>query len=292
MSRILPPTPRTRRSRTSLASGKKSAFFPAPSLVRSANAPPSGKINSIDVTSEGETKSATVNFEKETAARTALLLNHTKLGTNEISVTGGSSSDDAHPDDSTTDRSPDAGLTQEEKPRARVLAEILAHGYLVADTGLETAIQLDEKHGVTNKFVNTVKQLDERTHATDKAKAADASYGLTARANSLLTGLASYFEKATQSPTGKKLVDFYTTSSKQVQDIHAEARRLADLKKAEHGGNAYAASGLDKVFGRFTGGAAKSNEEVPGGAPAHAAAVESETKPTAPAGTGESKVIH
>ncbi|KAK4195757.1 hypothetical protein QBC40DRAFT_288591 [Triangularia verruculosa] len=252
-----------------------------------------GKINSIDVTSEGETKSATVNFEKETAARTALLLNHTKLGTNEISVTGGSSSDDdaAH-DSSATDRSPDAGLTQEEKPRARVLAEILAHGYLVADTGLETAIQLDEKHGVTTKFINTVKQLDERTHATDKAKAADASYGLTARANSLLTGLTSYFEKAAQNPTGKKLVDFYTTSSKQVQDIHAEARRLADLKKAEHGGNAYAASGLDKVFGRFTGGAAKSNEEVPGAAPANAAAVESETKPTAPAGTGESKVIH
>ncbi|KAK0704104.1 hypothetical protein B0T21DRAFT_299441 [Apiosordaria backusii] len=250
-----------------------------------------GKINSIDVTSEGETKSATVNFEKETAARTALLLNHTKLGTNEISVTGGSSDDEDHPD-APTDRSPDAGLTQEEKPRARVLAEILAHGYVVADVGLEKAIQLDEKHGVTNKFVNTVKQLDERTHATDKAKAADASYGLTARANSLLTGLTSYFEKATQSPTGKKLVDFYTTSSKQVQDIHAEARRLADLKKAEHGGDAYAASGLDKVFGRFTGGAAKPNEEVPGGAPANAAAVESETKPTAPAGTGESKVIH
>jgi len=256
-----------------------------------------GKINSIDVTTEGATKSATVNFEKQSAARTALLLNHTKLGTSEISVTGGSDSDDAQDESTSTDRSPDAGLTQEEKPRARVLAEVLAHGYVVADAGLEKAIQLDEKHGVTSKFVNTVKQLDERTHASDKAKAADASYGLTARASSLLTGLASYFEKATQNPTGKKLVDFYTSTTKQVQDIHAEARRLADLKKEEHGGNAYAASGMDKILGRFTSGAAsgqqaKSNEEVPGGAPSNAAATESQTKPTAGTGLGDSKVIH
>ncbi|KAG4218903.1 hypothetical protein PC116_g32617, partial [Phytophthora cactorum] len=50
--------------------------------------------------------------------------------------------------------------------------------------------------------------------------------------------------------TGKKLVSFYTQSQRQVQDIHAEARRLADLKKEEHGGSAYKASGLERVFGK------------------------------------------
>merc|ERR1711964_904262 len=74
-----------------------------------------------------------------------------------------------------------------------------------------------------------------RYHATDKAKSVDQSYGVTQKANNLLTGLTSYFEKAAGTPTGQKLVNFYTQSSKQVQDIHAEARRLADLKKQDSG---------------------------------------------------------
>ena len=42
--------------------------------------------------------------------------------------------------------------------------------------------------------------------------------------------MTSYFEKALGTPTGQKLAAFYTQSDKQVRDIHAEARRLADLK--------------------------------------------------------------
>ncbi|KAK3984470.1 hypothetical protein QBC44DRAFT_252778 [Cladorrhinum sp. PSN332] len=261
-----------------------------------------GKITSIDVSTDSSTnsKTATVTFEKETAARTALLLNHTKLGENEISVTGSSEGASTPTEEDIPRSSNDTTLTQEEKPRARILAEILAHGYLVADTGLQTALSLDEKHGVTTKFVNTVKQLDERTHASDKARAADQSYGLTARANSLLTGLGSYFEKATQNPTGKKLVDFYTTSSRQVQDIHEEAKRLAELKKAESGGSSYVASGLDKVLGRFgvkgpdaagAEGSKKSNEEVPGAAPAGVVGEENKTGPTKGSGQEKPEVI-
>lgn len=262
-----------------------------------------GKINSLDVTTEGETKSATVTFATETAARTAHLLNNTKLGANSLTVTGGTSLDDEDkPHDPTTERSPDQGLSQEEKPRTRILAELLANGYMIAEHGLQAAIALDEKHHVSTKFVNTVKQLDERTHASDKARAADQSYGITARANSLLTGISSYFEKAAETPTGKKFVDFYTTSQKQVQDIHNEAKRLADLKKQEGTGpSSYipssVSSGLNRVFGSFGGGSApgnaeKSNAEVPGAAPANSAATESATQPTAPTGLGDSKVIH
>jgi hypothetical protein len=173
---------------------------------------------------------------------------------------------------------------------------------MIAEHGLQAAIALDEKHQVSAKFVNTVKQLDERTHASDKARAADQSYHITARANSLLTGISSYFEKAAETPTGKKFVDFYTTSQKQVQDIHNEAKRLADLKKQEGTGpSSYipssVSSGLNRVFGSFGGGSApgnaeKSNAEVPGAAPANSAATESATQPTAPTGLGDSKVIH
>lgn len=213
--------------------------------------PPSGKITSISVTPEGESKSATVTFEKETAAKTALLLNHTKLGPTEISVTSSHSDDDngeTTPPTTNADRDTDE-ITQEEKPRARILAEYLANGYLVADTGLQRAIALDQKHGVTQRFLGTLDALDKKTHATDRARSADSTYGLSHRASSLLTELGSYFEKATHTPTGKRIVDFYTKTQHQVTDIHQEARRLAELKKQEAGGSAYKAAGLDKLFG-------------------------------------------
>lgn len=211
----------------------------------------SGKIADFHVTSSGDTKAADVTFEKETAMKTALLLNGTKLGPNEIGVTSasGATDDDGSHYAKNVERDSDE-ITQEEKPRARILAEYLAHGYVVGDAAMQRAIELDQKHGVTNRFVATLQNLDKKYHATDRAKATDQNYGITQRANTFLTGISSYFEKASNTPTGKKIVKFYTDGSRQVQDIHAEAQRLAELKKEEHGGSAYKASGLERVFGK------------------------------------------
>lgn len=183
------------------------------------------------------------------------MLNNTQLGPNQIHVldNSGSSSSAGEPhfDPCFTkegERDIDE-LTQEEKPRARIFAEYLAHGYVIGDAVLQKAIDLDTTHGVTNRFMTTLTNLDKKYHATDRAKTADQSYHITQRAGSLWTGLGSYFEKASSTPTGKKLMDFYTTRSKEVQDIHTEARRLANLKKEQHGG-AYKASGLERVFGK------------------------------------------
>ncbi|EPE07228.1 rna recognition domain-containing protein [Ophiostoma piceae UAMH 11346] len=216
-----------------------------------------GKITDIQVATEGEAKSATVSFEKDTAAKTALLLNNTQLGANHITVTG------THTDDEPAATGAVAGaaaippherdsdeLTQEEKPRARIFAEYLAHGYVVGDAALERAIELDHKHGVSSRFASTLTHLDSKYHPKERAKATDQTYGITNRASSLLTGLGSYFEKATNTPNGRRVVDFYTQGQRQVQDIHNEARRLADIKKQEHGGSAYKAAGLEKIFGQ------------------------------------------
>ncbi|KAL2266037.1 hypothetical protein VTJ83DRAFT_5389 [Remersonia thermophila] len=256
-----------------------------------------GKITSINITQEASTKSATVVFEKDTAARTALLLNHTNLGGNEISVEAeGDLSTTSPPQDSTAaepaaDRSGSPVLSQEDKPPSRILAEVLAHGYLVAEQGLQTALALDEQHGLSARFVATIRKLDERTHATERARSADESYGLTRKAGTLLTGLGSYFEKARDTPTGKKIVEFYTAKQRQVQDIHNEARRLAELKKEETGGDLVKGLGLDKVgldkvLGKFGVGQAqgqeakKEGESVAGPAEAVPAA-EAKEKPAA-----------
>ncbi|ORY61441.1 actin cytoskeleton protein [Pseudomassariella vexata] len=207
-----------------------------------------GKITDIKTTTDEKTKEATITFEKDAAARTATLLNNTELEGTQISVTSEETGDEA-PSTNPTDRDSDE-ITQEEKPRSRILAEYLAHGYVIGDAALQRSIELDQTHGVTSRFMTTLQNLDSKYHATDRAKATDQSYGLTQRANLLFSGLSSYFEKATNTPTGQKLVRFYTDGSRQVQDIHTEARRLADLKKESHGGSAYKASGLERVFGK------------------------------------------
>ncbi|KAI1193306.1 hypothetical protein F5X97DRAFT_314648 [Nemania serpens] len=210
-----------------------------------------GKVADIKISPAADgTQDATVTFEKETAAKTALLLDHTQLGSSQIVVTAADGkADEGTPHTTNTDRDTD-DITQEEKPRSRILAEYLAHGYIIGDATIQRAIDLDHKHGMTTRFMNTLNQLDNKFHATDRAKAADQSYGITTRANSLFSGLTSYFEKASNTPTGKKLVKFYTDGQRQAQDIHAEAQRLMELKKEEHGGSSYKASGLERVFGK------------------------------------------
>lgn len=212
---------------------------------------PSGKITDMNVTDDIEWKDVAVTFEKETAAKTALLLNNTQLGPSHITVesaTGDSNDDGSHFKEN-ADRDTDE-ITQEQKPRSRILAEYLAQGYVVGDAALQRAIELDTQHGVSNRFFNTLQGLDQKYHATDRAKATDQSYGITAKAQGLFGGLSSYFEKATNTPTGKRIVSFYQDGQRQVQDVHTEARRLADLKKEQHGGSAYKASGLERFLGK------------------------------------------
>jgi hypothetical protein len=154
--------------------------------------PPSGKITKLEITPAGETQSASVTFEKETAAKTALLLDNTQLGATQVQVSSatGSSDDDGAHYTSNVDRDSDE-ITQEEKPRSRIVAEYLAHGYVIGDNALQRAIDLDHKHGVSNRFVSTIQNLNQKYHVDDKAKSVDQSYGVTQKTNSLWSGLTS-----------------------------------------------------------------------------------------------------
>ncbi|KLJ11840.1 hypothetical protein EMPG_13023, partial [Blastomyces silverae] len=197
-----------------------------------------GKITSLSITpSSGEpdaAQSATVTFEKEAAAKTALLLDNTQLGPSSVKVTAAASIDDlsaAKPHAESPEPTPETtgvhDLEQEDKPRSRILAEYLAHGYMISDHAIQQAISLDKKHGFSARFHTALNNFNAKFHATDKAKDIDTSYGISDKAASGLRGLGSYFEKALGTPTGQKVRDFYLQSDKQVRDIHNEARRLA-----------------------------------------------------------------
>jgi len=195
-----------------------------------------GKISNLSVTPESDTaKSATVTFEKESAAKTALLLDSTQLGPAQVNVSSAASLDDLGATAAgTTESDKDDELAQEDKPRTRVLAEYLAHGYTISDKAIEKAIALDAQHGISNKFTSTLKTFDDKFKATEKATAVDSKLGLTSKATAGWAGLNSYFDKAMGTPTGQKLREFYITGNKQVMDVHNEARHLADLKSGKN----------------------------------------------------------
>lgn len=127
-------------------------------------------------------------------------------------------------------------IEQEDKPRSRIVAEYLAQGYVISDHAIQSAIALDNKHGVSSRFTNALTNFDSKYKATEKAKNVDANYGITEKAMTGWRGLNSYFEKALGTPTGQRLLSFYTQGDKQVRDVHAEARRLADMKGGKSSG--------------------------------------------------------
>jgi RNA recognition motif-containing protein len=87
-----------------------------------------GKIQDISVKSTGsDTQSASVTFEKAAAAKTALLLDSTQLGPNSVHVKSAGS--DSTEKAAAEDNHEGDDISQEQKPRARIVAEYLAHGY-------------------------------------------------------------------------------------------------------------------------------------------------------------------
>jgi hypothetical protein len=99
------------------------------------------------------------------------LLDNTQLGSTQVKVISatGSNEDDGSHYTQNAERDSDE-ITQEEKPRSRIIAEYLAHGYVVGNQGIQRAIELDNQHGVSSRFLATLTNLDEKYHATDKVK--------------------------------------------------------------------------------------------------------------------------
>lgn len=175
-----------------------------------------------------------MTFEKETAAKTALLLDNTQLGPAQVHVSAAKSLEELAPDE----HKEHDDVPQEDKPRSRIIAEYLAHGYAISDKAIERAIALDKQHGFSTRFTAALKAFDEKTKASERAAAVDQKFAVSATASQGWRSMSSYFEKALGTPTGQKLRKFYEDGNKQVIDVHNEARHLADLKAGKAGAKA------------------------------------------------------
>lgn len=138
---------------------------------------------------------------------------------------------------------------QSDKTKIAANGRYLSHGYILSDAALEKGIEVDQKHGISQRFqdvlnsaLTTAKSVDEKYHIGDRVNAAGDSYGVRGQAVSSFGRLQQYFEQALNTPTGQKVRDYYSATSKQVLDIHNEARRLADERKKTEGGAAIAHS--------------------------------------------------
>jgi hypothetical protein len=132
-------------------------------------------------------------------------------------------------------------FSQSDKPRTRILAEYLAHGYHLSDRIIEKGIALDKTHGFTAKFNDALKKFNlkfndfDTKHNTSKtARQVNQEYRLTQQIEEACNSIDSYFDKALDTPTGHKLRRFYDEFNKEVHDVHVEARHLADMIPRSH----------------------------------------------------------
>ncbi|EIW72379.1 hypothetical protein TREMEDRAFT_70704 [Tremella mesenterica DSM 1558] len=207
-----------------------------------------GKLVSVKKT--GET--AEITFEKLSAMRTSLMLNGGTLDGAHLEVTSTTEEPKSSvlPTGTTGSTPIGAGvvhdLTQEDKPKAAIVAEYLAHGYVLGDHIVQRAIDFDHQQGISHKVLDFFGKLDKTVgnrvigqdktvsaklneHAAfvmAKTKEVDQQRGVSSR-------LHEYYQKTAGTSIGSKFIKFYTDTQKQVLDVHEEARRIADDKKRQ-----------------------------------------------------------
>ncbi|KAG6900392.1 hypothetical protein C0993_011380 [Termitomyces sp. T159_Od127] len=198
-----------------------------------------GKISQI----EKEEDKAVIHFEMPNSAKTALMLNGGTLDGSVLTIT----SENTYQDEESKSKE-EVHLEQHDKPRAGIAAEYLAHGYILSHKALERAIEIDNEQGISKRFLEYFHHVDKSLGsralgpdqtisskvqstvdaATQKAKTVDEQKGYSKTAY-------DFYAKAIASPLGQKVRSFYTSTSKRVQDIHEEARRIAEQHKSSSG---------------------------------------------------------
>lgn len=203
-----------------------------------------GKIKDLKVTDKKEkTQDVQVTFEKSSAISTALLLNGAEFEGSviEIKELGGEKDSETSTSDKET-KADDADIDQESKPKSAVIAELLANGYVLQSSLIERAIQFDKEKGISDKFNDFIKGLDEKYHIHEKnqqvAEQTNNLYndwGIEKRWNDGMRSLNTYIDKFKKDKYGSQVHGFYKNVANDVKSVNDEALRLAELKKQQHG---------------------------------------------------------
>ncbi|RSH84768.1 uncharacterized protein EHS24_006293 [Apiotrichum porosum] len=184
---------------------------------------------------------ADITFEKQSAMRTSLMLNGGTLDGAHLEVTTQAPAEDKAVLPTAESSAPvEHHIEQEDKPKAAIAAEYLANGYLLGDHIIQKAIDVDSKQGISKRFLSFLDNIDKKAgerfvgeNKTVSSKALEHANTFASRAREadqqrgVSTKFHSYYSKALSTPLGQQVAKFYQDTSKQVLDVHEEAKRIA-----------------------------------------------------------------
>ncbi|KAI8060233.1 hypothetical protein BC940DRAFT_160716 [Gongronella butleri] len=180
----------------------------------------------LQLDEDGTNQEALIEFERESAARTAALLSNALIDDSHI-VVGPFYSSEFIFDDKASDAGSDA--SQETKPKSRIVAEILANGYLLQDQIVAKGLEYDQRYHFTDKLnvyfsmlQSNVKQFDEKYRIWDMAKEMHEKYKIQEKVDLAMNKA----QEALQSPTGQKLHGMANLTMAQIAAVHYEAKRI------------------------------------------------------------------
>lgn len=211
---------------------------------------------------DGQSKVALVLFERESAAKTAAVLSNALIVDSQITVkpyftTEPGSSPAPSPTAASlpeeSDRAAGQPLRQEEKPKASIVAELLASGYTISDQVVERAKEFDGKYHVTGRVQAAIVQAKAQARALDEkykiqetiqttAKSIDSKLEVTKKAQMVEATAKHLAEQALATETGKKVVGVVNHAQSKAQQISGEARAISEEKKREKASGAMTAT--------------------------------------------------
>lgn len=172
-------------------------------------------------------QTALIYFERESAAKTAVLLSNALIDDSHIAV-----APYFEASASTADKE-DEETTQEGKPKTRVIAELLAHGYMIQDQVVAKGLEYDKKYAVQSRFTSYLsglqtraKQLDDKYRIWGKAMDLDQKYKIQEKAQGAFNVAQAKAQEALSTPTGQKVQGLANQTIAQVTAVHHEAKRI------------------------------------------------------------------
>ncbi|KAI8077842.1 uncharacterized protein BX664DRAFT_287428 [Halteromyces radiatus] len=193
-----------------------------------------GKIKEFEMQldEEGTGQRALIHFERESAARTAALLSHALIDESHISASPYFASSFSF-DDKGSDDGSEASTSQESKPKSRIVAEILASGYILQDHIVTKGLEYDNQYRFSTKLFGylttlqaNVKQFDEKYRIWDKAVEMDQRFKIQEKMELAMKKA----QEALNTPTGQKVHGLANQTMAHIATIHYEAKRIQSEK--------------------------------------------------------------
>ncbi|KAL9557654.1 hypothetical protein MBANPS3_001268 [Mucor bainieri] len=207
-----------------------------------------GKISEFELTMDDDEihQVALIHFERESAAKTATLLSNALIDDCHIvatpyfeSTAATASATTAAPAAEDKDVAEnDANTTaQEAKAKSRIVAEMLANGYILQDQVVAKGLEYDSKYSLSSRLTSyfttltsNVKQIDEKYRIWDKAVEIDNKFKIQEKVQNAAQTAQTTASAALQSPTGQKVERIASQTFAQIAAVHFEAKKIQKEK--------------------------------------------------------------